>query len=49
VWTSRGTRPLSRPTPAPEAFLNVPFDGGYTPLYLAAIAGLCGLGLQPLA
>jgi len=25
----------------------VPFDGQYAPLYLAAIAGLCGLGLLP--
>jgi hypothetical protein len=25
----------------------VPFDGRYIPLYLAAIAGLCGLGLRP--
>jgi len=25
----------------------VPYDGRYTPLYLAAIAGLCGLGLRP--
>jgi hypothetical protein len=25
----------------------VPFDGRYAPLYLAAIAGLCGLGLRP--
>ena len=25
----------------------MPFDGRYTPLYLAAIAGLCGLGLRP--
>lgn len=25
----------------------MPFDGRYAPLYLAAIAGLCGLGLRP--
>lgn len=28
-------------------FLNCPFDKKYEPLYLAQIAGLCGLGLVP--
>lgn len=30
-------------------FLNVPYDDQYEPLFLAAIAGLCGLGLRPRA
>ena len=29
------------------AFLNVPFDREYQPLFLAFIAGLCGFGLAP--
>lgn len=29
------------------AFLNVPFDAEFEPLYLAFIAGLCGFGLSP--
>jgi hypothetical protein len=32
-----------------QVFLNVPYDGAYQPLFLAAIAGLCGLGLTPRA
>lgn len=28
-------------------FLNVPYDQRYEPLYVALIAGLCGLGLNP--
>jgi hypothetical protein len=40
----RGTR-LSSIT----AFLNVPYDKQYEPLYLAFIAGLCGFGLTPRA
>lgn len=31
------------------AFLNVPFDKDFEPLYLAFIAGLCGFGLVPQA
>jgi hypothetical protein len=31
------------------AFLNVPYDRRYEPLYLAFIAGLCGFGLIPRA
>jgi hypothetical protein len=30
-----------------DVFINVPFDGEYEPLYIAMIAGLCGLGLTP--
>ena len=32
-----------------SAFLNVPYDRQYEPLYLAFIAGLCGFGLAPRA
>jgi hypothetical protein len=32
-----------------SAFLNVPYDRPYEPLYLAFIAGLCGFGLTPRA
>jgi len=31
------------------AFLNVPYDRKYEPLFLAFIAGLCGFGLTPRA
>jgi len=41
--SSRGTRIQ------PSAFLNVPYDEQYEPLYLAFIAGLCGFGLVPRA
>ncbi len=32
---------------APQAFLNVPYDNGFDDLYLAYIAGLIALGLDP--
>lgn len=38
-----------RPLIAPGAFLNIPYDRRYLSLYLAGIAGLCGLGLRPRA
>jgi hypothetical protein len=31
------------------AFLNVPYDKGFKPLFLAYVAGLCGFGLVPRA
>ena len=34
---------------ATTAFINVPYDAGYEPLYLAFIAGLSGFGLIPRA
>ena len=43
----------SRPRPRREsngfAFLNIPYDDEFEDLYLAYIAGLCGLGLKPRA
>lgn len=36
-------------SPNRRAFLNVPYDPDYEPLYLAFLAGLCGLGLTPQA
>jgi hypothetical protein len=32
---------------AKRAFLNIPFDAGFEPLFLAFIAGLSGFGLTP--
>jgi hypothetical protein len=32
-----------------SAFLNIPYDRPYEPLYLAFIAGLCAFGLRPRA
>src|SRR5271156_2929280 len=32
-----------------SAFLNIPYDRNYEPLYLAFIAGLCAFGLVPHA
>jgi hypothetical protein len=44
--TSPGKR---RSPPNKRAFLNVPYDQRYEPLYLAFIAGLSGFGLVPQA
>ncbi len=49
----RARRPPSaaRANPDPlirlQVFLNVPYDRPYEPLFLAAIAGTCGQGLEP--
>ena len=37
----------SRPINPADVFINVPFDARAEPLYLAMIAGLVGLGLNP--
>lgn len=44
--SQRGTSPRSDPY---SAFINVPYDPQYEPLYLAFIAGLSGFGLLPRA
>jgi len=41
-------RKNNRPTPN-AAFLNVPYDKTFEPLFLAYVAGLCGFGLVPRA
>jgi len=41
-------RPASGMDPT-FAFINIPFDSRFEPLYLALIAGLCGFGLVPQA
>jgi len=35
------------PADRKSVFLNVPFDKGYGPLFVALIAGLAGLGRKP--
>ena len=44
-----GLKPPRRPKSDKSAFLNVPYDSRFEPLYLAFIAGLCGFGLIPHA
>jgi hypothetical protein len=42
VFADRGSDDVAK-----RAFLNVPFDVGFEPLFLAFIAGLSGFGLTP--
>lgn len=47
--TCSGAR-AEQPYPSGDvAFLNIPYDLRYEPLFLAFIAGLCGFGLRPRA
>lgn len=43
------SRRRTRREPNDFAFLNIPYDDEFEDLYLAYIAGLCGLGLKPRA
>lgn len=46
----RASKPQSRSLPeSRSAFINIPYDSQYEPLYLAFIAGLVGFGLLPRA